>query len=182
MRLYFSLPLLALIGLLGTSCAMVEKAAPGTLSDANILSLLNTADRADIEGGHLAQLRATSPSVQNYGRRMVDEHSAMLSANKQLSRRVNIQPVSSALGEKLADDHDETMQGLRDKPGTEFDRAYIDHEITTHEQLIGLVDRAANKIDNATLRQQVLQAKPRLQAHLDAARSIKRTLVAQTNQ
>jgi putative membrane protein len=181
MNHFLAMTAAAAIGLMGSSCAMMQKAAPGTLSDANMISVMNTADRADIEGGHLAQSKGTNPKVQAYGRQMVDDHSASLNQSKQLSQRLNIAPVAPALAEKLMTDHDETMQSLRSKTGSDFDRSYIEHEIEMHEQLIKLVDNAAGSADNAAVKQHLLRAKPKLQSHLESARGIKRMLVAQTN-
>jgi hypothetical protein len=45
-------------------------------------------------------------------------------------------------------DHDDTMRSLRGKTGSDFDRAYIDHEIEMYEQLIKLVGSAAGSAVN----------------------------------
>lgn len=176
---YVFLMTMMIAGFLNMSCAMVERAAPGTLSDANMVSIMNTADRSDIEGGHLAEMKASNAKAKAYGHQMVADHSAMLQETKQLSRRLKLTPVSPALGEQLMEEHDESMQTLRNKSGPDFDRGYIDHEITMHEQLIKLVDSASGSADNPALKQLLLQAKSKLQSHLEAARGIKRQLVAQ---
>lgn len=78
--------------LLATSCATAERAAPIFLSDANIVSIMNTADRRNIEGGRLAQQHSANPEVQAFARQLVADHSAMLEKNKRLSERFTIEP------------------------------------------------------------------------------------------
>jgi putative membrane protein len=78
-------------------------------------------------------------------------------------------------------DHDDTMRSLRGKTGSDFDRAYIDHEIEMHEQLIKLVGSAAGSAENPALKRQLLSAKPKLQSHLEAARNIRQALVGKTD-
>ena len=78
-------------GFLGTSCATAERAAPIFLSDANIVSIMNSSDRSNIEGGRLAEEHGTSPEVQAFGRQMVADHTVMLDKNKILSERFTIE-------------------------------------------------------------------------------------------
>lgn len=165
--------------LLSTACAKVERAAPIFLSDANILSIMNTADRSDIEGGRLAETRAVDPQVRDFGRRMVADHSAMLEENKQLSHRFDIEPLSSAVNKQVIEQHGEALDTLLNKTGAEFDRAYIDQEIERHERLVALVGKATTSASHVALKEHLRQVEPMLQDHLEAARNIKIMLAAQ---
>jgi putative membrane protein len=169
--------LLAATGLLSASCAMIQRTAPVLLSDDKLLSIMNTANRSDIEGGRLAEERGEYPQVRDFGHNMVADHSVMLTDTKRLAHRLNVEPLSSALNKKLIERHQAALDRLSMKSGREFDRAYLDHEIQTHEHLISLVDKAAYAADHVALKELLRQAKPALQAHLDSARAI-RTLLA----
>jgi putative membrane protein len=165
--------------LMAASCATAERAAPIFLSDANIVSIMNSADRSNIEGGRLAEKHGTGPEVQAFGRQMITDHSAMLEKNKRLSERFTIEPLSSALNKEVIENHAAALDALKRKSGKEFDRTYINHEIERHERLSKLVDKAATTTNHVALKELLRQAEPTLQQHLESARRIKQLLVAQ---
>jgi predicted outer membrane protein len=98
----------------------VERTAPIFLSDANIISIMNTADRSDIEKGRLAETRATNPHVQAFGRQMIEDHVAMLDENKQLSHRFDIEPLSSALNKQVIENQGHALDRAVESVGKGF--------------------------------------------------------------
>ena len=97
------------------------------LSDANIVALLAIANKGDIEGGQLAETKASSREVRSYGTRMISDHASMLRQGTQLSKQLMIDPVQPAQGQQMQSEHEKTMETLKKKSGEQFDRAYIDH-------------------------------------------------------
>jgi len=148
------------------------------LSDANIVALLAVANQSDIEGGQLAETKASSSEVRSYGTRMISDHGSMLRQGNQLAKQLMINPVQPALGQQLLSEHEKSMEALKKKSGEQFDRAYIDHEIQMHQKVIGLVEKATQQADNAQLRTLLQQSRPALEDHLKQAQTVKQSLVA----
>ena len=148
------------------------------LSDANIVALLAIANQVDIEGGQLAQQKANSPQVRSYGTRMVADHTSMLQEGNQVAKQLMVNPVQPELGQQMIREHQRAMDALSAKSGEEFDRAYIDHEIKTHEKVIRLVKEAMNDADTPQLRQLLLRSRPVLEDHLQQAQNVKQFLHA----
>jgi putative membrane protein len=148
------------------------------LSDANIVSLLAIANQADIEGGQLAEIKASSSDVRSYGTRMISDHGSMLSQGNQLSKQLMINPVEPALGQQMLSEHQKSMEALKKKSGEEFDRAYIEHEIEMHQKVIRLVDQATQAADHPQLRTLLEQSRPALNDHLEQAQNVRQSLVA----
>jgi putative membrane protein len=167
------------IGVLLAGCAAAQRAMPGTLSNANVISVLDTIDVSEIEAAQLAKQKASSPAVRKLADRLVDEHTEEMQKTLQLAKRMKIQPEKPQLASSMESTHRETMEELRKKSGPDFDRAYLDYQVTMHEQAVKLVEDTANSVDDTRLKQHLKQTRPELVGHLSAARELQRQNVAQ---
>lgn len=175
--LHLGLVTIALCGLTA-GCGMAQRAMPGTMSEANVVAVLNTIDASELEAAQLAKQKAQSSEVRNYATRLVDEHTDMMAKNRQVANRINVQPENPALASTIKNTHQEAMEELRKKSGTDFDRSYIDYQVQMHEQAVSLVEKTADSADNARLKQHLMSMRPDLQSHLAEAKAIQRQLVA----
>jgi putative membrane protein len=105
---------------------------------------------------------------------MLNEHQMMMQNMNQLAQRMNMQPQKPALATTLEKTHQETMEELRNKSGSDFDKAYIEYQVKMHKQSVDLVKDAADSVDNPNLKLQLRQAVPDLKNHLASAQSVER--------
>jgi putative membrane protein len=159
-----------------SGCAMTQRAMPSTMSDANVVSVLNTIDKTEIDAGQMAKQKASSSDVRSFAAHIVDDHMTMTEKHRRLVEQLNIQPEKPRLASALQGTHEEAMKELQTKSGSDFDRAYIEYQIKMHEQAIKLVEDTAESADNAQLKRHLMQAKPDLQSHLSAAKTLNRQL------
>ncbi len=161
-------------------CSTIEKLMPGpTLSNANVLSVLNTIDRSEIEAGELAKQKAASKEVRAFAARMVSDHTMMMQETFRLGRRINVQPEPPDLVSALQKTHDQAMAELRGKTGGDFDKAYIDYQIAMHEQAIRFVHDTTGSVNNSRVQEHLRQTRPDLVSHLSSARAVEKQSVAQ---
>jgi putative membrane protein len=168
------------IATLLSGCAAAQRAMPGsTLSHANIISVLDTIDVSEIEAAQLAKEKASSEYVRSFAASLGKEHTEKMQHNLQLSNRMRVSPEKPRLASALESTHRETMEELRKKSGQDFDRAYIDYQVTMHEQAVKLVEDTANSVDDARLKQHLIKTRPDLITHLSAAKALQRQNVGQ---
>jgi putative membrane protein len=177
----FILPVVAILaGAILSGCSFFQWAMPGaTMSDANVLAMLETIDRSETDAAQLARQKASSEEVRSFASRMMNEHTTMSQETRQLGQRINVQPETPALASTAEKTHQETMEELRNKSGNDFDKSYMEYQIKMHEQAISLVEDTAGSVDNSRLQRYLQQARPGLESHLSAARGVKQQLVAQ---
>ena len=72
---------------------LLQRAMPGTLSNANVVAVLNTIDTSEIEAAQLAKQKASSQAVRTYAARLIDDHTDMMQKNP------SWQPDQGAAGE-----------------------------------------------------------------------------------
>lgn len=157
-----------------SACSLVQRVMPGAMSDADVVGVLNTVNRSEIEAGQLARDRAASSEVRAYASQMVNEHQLKMHNTTQLARRIGVRPRTPALAQTLENTHREAMTQLRDKSGRDFDRTYLEYQIKMHQQSVNLVEDTAGSVDHAELKRFLRETRPDLQKHLSAVLSIQR--------
>jgi putative membrane protein len=152
-------------------------AAPAaTLTDANIVALLDEANKADSAAGAFALSRAADPSVKAFAKLMMGEHHALRVQGLALAKKLNVTPEPPA-NDPVQTAGSSEMDALHSAgKGVAFDRTYIDQEVTIHKAVIELADRAHGDTQNAELKALIEKAKPTLQKHLDRAEELQKKL------
>lgn len=147
-------------------------AAGATLTDANIVALLDEANKADSTAGAVASKKATNKEVRDFARLMMSEHHALRKQGQDLAKKLNVTPAPPATN-PLAPLVESEMTALESTPkGPEFDRVYIEQEIAAHKAVLDLADNANDQAQNEQLKALIEQARPVIQKHLDQAEEI----------
>ena len=147
-------------------------AAGATLTDANIVALLDEANKADSAAGAVAAPKATNKAVKDFARLMMSEHHALRKQGQDLAKRLNVTPAAPATN-PLQPLVEGEMAALESTPkGPEFDRVYIEQEIAAHKAVLDLANDAEGQAQNEQLKDLIEQAKPVIQKHLDQAEKI----------
>jgi putative membrane protein len=145
-------------------------------TDADILAYLDTANRAEINAGKLAERKATSPAVKSFARRMVSDHTKLLTAGQSLAKKLNVD-VSSATNNDVTDMAKNSADAMNDltskQAGHDWDEDYVDKQIDAHKTVIDHVNDFISATQNAQLKSALQQALPKLQAHQKAAQTLK---------
>jgi putative membrane protein len=148
----------------------------GGLSDSNIVALLDEANKADSAGGAVAIKKATNSEVKAFAKLMMAEHHAMRVEGQQLAKRLGITPKPPERN-PLAGYVKNEMDALQKTPkGAEFDRTYIDHEVSVHQAVLDLANQARVTTQNAELKGLIEKAIPVVRKHLEQAMEIQKKL------
>ena len=71
---------------------------------------------------------------------MVRDHTSVIRQATDLAKKLKLTPEQSPTSESLKSDGDKTLEKLRGLSRAEFDKAYIDNEVTYHESIIKALD------------------------------------------
>jgi putative membrane protein len=164
-----------------TAVATDTLAEPRTspdLSDANIVALLDHANEADSSAGALASKNATNAQVKKFAKMMMADHHQLRKQGADLAKKLNLTPEPPAEDPvtPLAQQEMEALQAA--EKGLDFDRTYIQQEITAHRAVLDLADQAHDSADNAELKALIEQARPLIENHLKQAQAIEKELGA----
>ena len=162
-----------------TGMAPADTAAAATtakLSDANIVALLDEANKADSAAGAFALKKASDPGVKAFAKMMMGEHHALRVQGLALAKKLKVTPEPPA-DDPVAKAGAAEMDALNAAgTGATFDKAYIDQEVTIHKAVIDLADKAHGDAENPELKALIEKAKPTIQKHLDKAEELQQKL------
>ena len=148
----------------------------GGLGDSNIVALLDEANMADSSAGAVALKKATNPDVKAFAKLMMAEHHALRVQGQELAKQLGVTP---KLPERdpLAGYTRNEMDALKKAPkGPEFDRTYIDHEVSVHQAVLDLANMARVTTQTAELKDLIGKAIAVIKKHLDQAQEIQKKL------
>ena len=174
-----ALAVAALTGASGVLAAQVDApvAAPAPApDDATIVAIFDNANSFDIETGQLAAKRGHSNEVRQFGAMLARDHDMVRQQGRDLAKKLGVTPTPPA-GDQSARDQAATLHRLSGLRGTEFDRAFLQHEVTFHRDVIAAVKSTLlPAIKNEELKALVVKVAPAFQAHLDMAENLGKRL------
>ena len=164
-------------GMAAATDTMAPAPAPApALTDANIVFILDNANMLDSAAGAVAATKGTNSEVREFGKRMMRDHHSLRKQGQDLAKKLNVTPEAPANDDSKAQ-YDKTMATLNGAAkGKDFDKAYIDNEVTYHQALLQTATNAMNAAQNAELKNLIQKAAPAIQAHLDMAQAIQKKL------
>jgi putative membrane protein len=129
---------------------------------------------AEVELGKMAQQKAQSPEVKEFGERMVQDHGA---ANEKLKS------VASSMGvdmpKNVGKEHKEAEDKLQKLSGAQFDREYMRTMVKDHQKDVKEFDKEAKSGKDAEVKSFAQETLPTLKDHLQMAQSIEKGMRAQ---
>ena len=147
------------------------------VNDAQIASIVVTANQVDIDAGKLAESRATNDEVKEFARLMVTDHTAVNKSATDLAGKLKVTPQDNPTSESLKSGGDKNLAHLRTLTGTSFDKAYVDHEVAYHQQVIDALDKTLIPgAANAELKALLIKVRPAFVAHLEHAKRLQSSM------
>jgi putative membrane protein len=151
-------------------------AQEGALDDPTIVAIFDAANTADIETGRLAAERGASTAVRQFGAMLARDHQMVRQQGRDLAKRLGVTPTPPA-DQTSARSHAEAMQKLSKLRGSDFDRAFLQHEENFHREVIAAVKTTLlPAIKNQEVRALVVKIAPAFQAHMEMAQNLSRQL------
>ncbi|MFL5321362.1 MAG: DUF4142 domain-containing protein [Myxococcaceae bacterium] len=163
------------IALAADKSAKTAKAKPPT--DPEIAHIAVTANQVDIDAAKDALDKTQNPKVKEFAQRMVDDHTSVIKQATDLVTKLKVTPEDNATSQTLKTNGDKAREEIGKKSGAEFDKAYVDNEVTYHKAVIDAVDKVLiPNAKNKELKDLLKAVKPALVAHLDHAKKLQAEL------
>ena len=151
----------------------VALAQPAGPTDPQIAAIVVTANQVDIDAGKLAATKAHAKEVKTFAQQMITDHTGVNKQATALVTRLKVKPEENETSRSLKKGGDDNLAKLRNLKGAEFDRAYIDHEVTYHQAVIEALDKTlVPSAKNEELKTLLVKVRPAFVAHLEHAKSL----------
>ncbi len=115
---------------------LIKVADAAQLTDGEIAYLYLQANLFEVETGELGATRGIAADVKKHGETVVTEHRGVVKMFEGLLLKRGIKPTAPANSEANVGQHKLIMDDLGGRHGTDFDRAYLAHEVATHRAVV----------------------------------------------
>lgn len=152
----------------GTGLALAQSPR-GALSDADRKFVMEAAEggQMEVELGQLAQQKASSDAVKQFGQRMATDHAK---AGQELAQ------LAAGKGVELAKQPARKTQMEKDRlsksTGATFDREYVQMMVKDHEQDVAAFKRESRQAQDPDLKAWAARTLPTLEDHLKSIKQI----------
>lgn len=154
------------------SATPVPPSAKVALDDPTIVAIFDEANTADIETGELAVKMGSTKAVRDFGAMLARDHKTVRQQGRDLAKRLGVTPTPPKPDEGMAA-HEAVMKKLKALKGAEFDKAFLENEVSYHDGVIAAVQKTLlPAIQNAELKDLVTKVAPAFVAHRDAAKNM----------
>lgn len=159
---------------LGLAATGAQAAGP---TDPQIAAIVVTANQVDIDAGKLAIKKSHTKDVREFAKRMITDHTGVNKSAVDLVTKLKVTPEDNPTSQNLKAGGEENLRNLKTLKGAAFDKAYVDHEVAYHEQVLDAVDKVLiPSASNAELKALLVQARPAFVAHLEHAKRVQTSL------
>jgi putative membrane protein len=160
-----------------TAAALTTQAQGSAPTDPQIAAIVVTANQVDIDAGTLAKSQAHSKQVKDFAQLMVTDHSGVNKSAAELVAKLKVTPEDNPTSDGLKKSGADNVAKLTKLKGAEFDRAYVDNEVTYHQTVLDALDKTLiPNAKNEELKALMMKVRPAFVAHLEHAKQLKASL------
>ena len=142
------------------------------LDDPTIVAIFDEANTADIETGELAAKMGSTKAIRDFGAMLARDHKTVRQQGRDLAKKLGVKPTAPKPDDAMVT-HAAVMKRLRALKGAEFDKAFLENEVSYHDGVIAAVTNTLlPAIQNGELKNLVNTVAPAFVAHRDAAKNM----------
>jgi len=162
---------------IGALCLCAATVSAQSVNDAQIASIVVTANQVDIDAGKLAAATSANPEVKKFAQLMVTDHTGVNKQAVALATKLKVTPEDNDTSKSLKAGGEKNVGQLKTLKGAAFDKAYVDHEVAYHQAVLDAVDRTlVPNASNAELKALLVKVRPAFVAHLEHAKHLQASL------
>jgi len=152
-------------------------AAETKVTDPQIAAIVVAANQVDIDAGKFAAEKSTNTEVKRFAETMVTDHTAVNKSAIDLVTKLKVKPEENDTSRALRAGGGKNLAALRGLKGRTLDKAYVDHEVAYHEQVLLALDTVLiPSARNNELKALLVKVRPAFVAHLEHARHLQAAL------
>lgn len=147
------------------------------INDAQIASIVVTANQVDVDAGKLAQTKASNAEVKKFAAQMIADHEGVNKQAVALATKLKVTPQDNDTSKALKAGGDKNIANLKTLSGAAFDKAYVAQEVAYHQQVLDAIDKTLIPgASNAELKALLVKVRPAFATHLEHAQHIQASL------
>lgn len=153
-----------------------EVSGGSAMSDANVVSVLATANAAEVTEGQMAQRRSRNGDVKDFAKTLVNDHQDFQKEIDEAAKQAGITPQPPSAADSLKHAASQAADSLEHLSGAAFDRAWVAHEVAGHQKTLADLQRMQSTVRNQQLRDAIGDGIGKVREHLEKAQQLQAKL------
>ncbi|MFL5491290.1 MAG: DUF4142 domain-containing protein [Gemmatimonadales bacterium] len=142
-----------------------------------VLSQMNVANTTEIQVSTLASRKASSASVKQIAKKLAADHTKNRQEVKALAQKLNVNLTSAQGGNVSAADSAAMPAELQGKSGSDFDKAFVQHEIDDHQANIEKIEtQIMPSLQSEQVKAYLQKTVTAMQGHLSSLQKVQQQL------
>ncbi len=146
---------------------------------AKIAAVATISNINEIDPSRLALSNSQNPAVQAFARDMIAEHTALETQLRDMLNKKKMLEQDNALSMQLKRNAQPTLDSLRSKQGMEFDKAYVNQQLMSHDMTLKTLDTSLIPLATDPDMKNMLQnaVRPAVVRHLERIKQIQTAMI-----
>lgn len=151
---------------------------PPPLTDPQIATIVATANRGELTQAQDAMKKAKNPKIVGFARHMVTDHGQAGKDLGDIQKSGKMDPSPTDMSRQIESDGKSVSATLQSAAaGADFERQYMDAQVTEHQQLLDALDtKLISGAQNADLKTFLQKVREKVAGHLQMAKDIRSQL------
>ena len=147
-------------------------------TDPEIAHIVVTANTIDVDAGKMATSKTKNEEVKKFAQQMVTDHTAVNKQATELAGKLHVTPKENPTSNSLKTAADDTSKKLKGLKGADFDKAYVDNEVSFHQTVLDAIDKTLlPSAKNMELKALITKVRPAIAAHLEHAKMLQQSMM-----
>jgi putative membrane protein len=147
------------------------KTTKARLTDAQILCFSAVANGSEIEQATVAEPKARTDAVEKFAQLMIADHTAAKDRTLSIARDLNVELAPSAVSREVKRDGDTLVAELENARPENFDRTYLQGQVTLHDKLLKTIDELVPQARKGQVKELLVDMRKHVEHHLAVART-----------
>jgi putative membrane protein len=148
-----------------------------SMDEAQTLAVAKLIHDFDKKSGELGHKKGKEAIVTTYADQLISDHKGLERTLENFEKKTGIQPKDNQISADLEKKWQERLKKLEDmKKGSDFDKAFIDHEIKFHQEALNIIDSSLLKnAKNSELKEILAKTDTAMKTNLQRAQYAQQT-------
>lgn len=149
------------------------------LSDGEVIGVIMAANDGEVQMAEQATKKAKSKEAKDFAAMMKTHHGQGLTKTKAVATKTKIASADSDLSSFLKTDTEKTIKELKEKEGKDFDKGYVDAQMSAHKAVLAAIDnRLAPSAQNADVKALVTETRKTVSDHVAKLEEVQKKMEA----
>jgi putative membrane protein len=147
--------------------------AAATFTDAEIMGMVNTVDKHEIDAANKALKEKMGTEAQGYAKMLKEQHTANMDKTKALGKTLKLKAKTNQAAKDFHKKGEAEVKALSAKDGSEFEKGYIEAMVNGHTEVLQMLDtQLIPAAQNEALKTHLTEVRGHVSAHLEQGKRL----------